>query len=109
MWSLQNIEVVPSINDIFHAYLSLLSLCVGLAPEATILCLEIIFDNMVDDIWWFAMLLRPIFAKIDKEGQHLFHVICYIDNPHRKTQCLAGAPICWEKVALTVFLCLGNI
>ena len=81
-WPLQNIEVVPSKNDIFHAYLSLLSLCEGLAPEATMLCLEIIFDNMVDDIWWFAMLLRPIFAKIDKRRSKL--TPSYMDNPQRK-------------------------
>ena len=37
---------------------------------------------MVDDIWWFAMLLRPIFAKIDKRKSKF--TPCYMDNPHRK-------------------------
>ena len=56
-------------GNIFETYKILCILKFTLiAPEATMLCLVIIFDNIVDDIWWFAMLLRPIFAKIDKRG-----------------------------------------
>ena len=79
---LQNIVVVSSKNYIFHAYLSLLSLFVGLAPETNMVCLEIFFDIIVDDIWWFIMRLRPILAKIDQRRSKF--TPCYLDNPHRK-------------------------
>ena len=74
--------VVSSKIDIFHAYLSLLSLFVGLAPETNMVCLEIFFDIIVYDIWWFIMRLRPILAKIDQRRSKF--IPCNLDNPHRK-------------------------
>ena len=59
-------------NDIFHAYFSLLSLFVGLAPETNMVCLEIFFDIIVDDIWWFIIHLRPILAKISPKKVKIY-------------------------------------